>query len=278
MSDPPLLQRPALGTHAAAPRAQLAARREAWGRLLKELFTELKTVDFGNAIVVMGATLLLSALPLLILVSSIANQRIDDDLSRHIGLDRKGAHIFEGLFRTSPAHSAGSVALGIVVSVAGATTFVASLQAVYESAFDQERRGWRSLPRSLVWLAVLIAALIAGASYDHPLRAAAGRLVRDAASLLLVFVFLWWTMHFLLAGRVGWRRLIGAAVATTLLWQGLALFSSVYFSSAVISEHKLYGTLGVLLILVTWFIAIAAVLVLGAAVGTVWEKRRRASA
>lgn len=58
-------------------------------------------------------------------------------------------------------------------------------------------------------------------------------------------------MHFLLVGRVGWRRLIRPAFVTALLWLGLALFSSVYFSSAIISEHQLYGTVDVVFVLLT---------------------------
>jgi hypothetical protein len=50
----------------------------------------------------------------------------------------------------------------------------------------------------------------------------------------------WRTMHFLLAGRVPWRRLIHAAVLTALLWVGLELFSAVYFSAAIISDSRLY--------------------------------------
>jgi membrane protein len=93
-----------------------------------------------------------------------------------------------------------------------------------------------------------------------------------------VLAFFWWTMHFLLGGRVAWRRLFRPAVATAALWLVFALFSSLYFSSAVISENKLYGTIGVFFILVTWFIAVSAVLVLGACAGAVWETRRRAAA
>ncbi|HEY2181559.1 MAG TPA: hypothetical protein VGH09_07800, partial [Solirubrobacteraceae bacterium] len=48
--------------------------------------------------------------------------------------------------------------------------------------------------------------------------------------------------------------------------------------SAIISEHRLYGTLGVIFVLLTWFIGIGAVLVLGAACGTEWQGRREATA
>ena len=79
---------------------------------------------------------------------------------------------------------------------------------------------------------------------------------------------------FLLAGRLPWRRLLRPAIVTALLWIGLELFSSVYFSSSIISDSRLYGTIGVIFSLITWFIAIGAVIVLGAVAGATWDQRK----
>src|SRR3954454_22433434 len=68
-----------------------------------EMGRQLKALDFVNWITIFGASLLWSALPLLILLSSLANSRVDDDISRHIGLNTHGAHIVETLFRGTPA-------------------------------------------------------------------------------------------------------------------------------------------------------------------------------
>jgi membrane protein len=121
---------------------------------------------------------------------------------------------------------------------------------------------------------VLLGVLILEGSTDIPLRRAVGVIGRNLVSFVEVTIFFWWTMHLLLAGRVRWRHLIRPAFVSGLFWFGFALFSSVYFSSALISEHKLYGTLGVVFILVSWFIAIGAVIVLGAACGAVWQERK----
>jgi membrane protein len=243
------------------------------GSSIEELAARLKALDFGNAIVLFGAALLLSVLPLIILLSSLANERIDDDLSRHLGLDSRGAHIIRGLFRTTPSHSAGSIVLGALIALAGTMAVASSLQRIYAVVFNQQQRGWRDLPRFAVWVAGLLLGVTGAAAYDNPLREAVGPVVRALASFLLVMIFIAWTMHLLLAGRVPWRQLIRPAFVTSLLWLGLALFSSAYFSSAIISEHRLYGTIGVVFILLTWFIAIGAVIVLGAAWGAVWQDR-----
>ena len=109
-----------------------------------------------------------------------------------------------------------------------------------------------------------------------------GRRGQDAQAGVLVQVtyagtaaFVWWTMHFLQAGRVPWRRLLPAAVLTAVLRIGLGLFSAVYFSSAIISDSRLYGTIGVVFTLLTWFIAIGAVIVLGAVGGATWNQHKR---
>lgn len=76
------------------PAGRLTAIRDRVERSwAQDLATRLKVVDFGNSIVLFGAALLMSALPLLLLMSALADTRIDDDLSRHIGLDRTGARI-----------------------------------------------------------------------------------------------------------------------------------------------------------------------------------------
>ena len=230
-------------------------------------------MDFGNAIVLFGASLLLCALPLIILLSTAADHRFDDDLSRHMGLDARGTHIMEGLFRSRPAHAASPIILGLLIAFAGTVTVAGSLQLIYERAFDQEHRGWRDFWRFILWVLVLLAVLGLEDSTDLPLRRALGDVGRDLVSFVELTIFLWWTMHFLLAGRVRWRDLIRPALLSGLFYLGFALFSSLYFSSALISEDKLYGTLGVVFILMTWFIAIGAVVILGAACGAVWQER-----
>jgi membrane protein len=166
----------------------------------------------------------------------------------------------------------------LIVAFAGTMAPVSSLQIIYERIFGQEHRGWRDFPRFVVWVLVLLGLAIGAAAYDYPLRRDAGPVVRGLVSFVLITGFLWWTMHFLLAGRLTWRQLIRPAVVTSLLWLGLALFSSVYFSSALTSENKLFGTIGVVFILLTWFIAVGAVIVLGAAGGAVWQHREERAA
>jgi membrane protein len=52
-----------------------------------------------------------------------------------------------------------------------------------------------------------------------------------------------------------------------LFWLGLEGFAAIYFSSTITSDSRLYGAVGVVFSLLTWFIAIDAVIVLGAVIG-----------
>jgi len=102
-----------------------------------------------------------------------------------------------------------------------------------------------------------------------------GTVIEAVVVLLETAAFFWWSIHLLLGGAAGWRTLVIPAAVTALFWVGLEGFAALYFSSTIISDSKLYGTIGVVFSLLTWFIAIAAVLVLGALIGDVVQVRIR---
>ena len=83
--------------------------------------------------------------------------------------------------------------------------------------------------------------------------------------------FWWFTIWFLLAGRISWRDLFPAAVATAVFWVGMEAVFSVIFSGTVISDDKKYGPIGVVFALMSWLIAIGVVIILGAVAGIVWQ-------
>ena len=250
-----------------------AARARYERSLAGDLVAQLKALHFLDWTTIFGAELLWSALPFMILLSSLANERIDDDLSRHIGLNSQGADIVHSLFRGTPTHAIEPILTGLLFSLAGVIAVVGSLQVIYERLFDQEHRGWRDLPRFIAWVLCLLGVLIIESAIAKPVHTALGPIVEAVLHFVVVAAFFAWTMHFLLAGRVSWRLVIEPALITALLWTGLALFSSLYFSSVLIDDSRLYGTIGVVFTLLTWFILIGGVIVLGATFGAVWQRR-----
>jgi membrane protein len=249
------------------------ARARYEGSWIGAIGLQLKELDFVNQITLFGAALLWSGVPLIIVLSSLADEPIDDDLSRHIGLDAHGARIVQAVFRTAPAHAVVPIVTGVLFSAAGVVAVVGSLQGVYEKVFRLEPRGWRGLPRWIAWTGVVIALLVLEGALSGLARRTVGPIVRDLLELVAATLVLWWTMHYLLAGRIPWRALVRPAVVTGGLWLALGLFSSVYFSPVLISDSRTYGEIGVVFSLLTWFFLIGAVLVLGPVCGVVWQAR-----
>jgi membrane protein len=126
----------------------------------------------------------------------------------------------------------------------------------------------------VIWIAMLCGVLAFESFVGRPARDAAGG---GELGVLVAFgifsPFFWWSMHLLLGGRVHWRRLLPSALATGFCFAGLGVFSHFYFSSSIVSDSKTYGSIGAVLGIVTWLIAVASVIILGAAAGTVWQER-----
>jgi membrane protein len=250
-----------------------AARVRYEGSWIQHLLVRLREIEAFDWTTIFGAELLWSVLPLLILLSSIANHRIEDDLSRHIGLDTHGAHVVEGMFRGTPSHAIVPIATGLLFALTGTLAVVGSMQLLYERLFGQEHRGWRGTPRIALWVIALLGALAAQVLINGPVNSAVGPVGEVLVRSIAETFFFWWTMHFLLAGRVPWRVLLRPATVTTILWLVLALASSLFFSSTMVSDSREYGTIGVVFTLLTWFVLIGTVVVLGAAIGAVWNER-----
>src|SRR5205814_1799971 len=125
-------------------------------------------------------------------------------------------------------------------------------------------------PRGILWIVTLLALLAFDGVTNRPERDASPVLL-DLVGLATTTLFFWWTLHFLLAGRIRWRRLVRPALTSGVLWFGFGVFSSLYFSPVVTSDSRTYGTIGVVFSLLTWFFLIGAVVVLGAIFGAAWQ-------
>jgi membrane protein len=159
-----------------------------------------------------GGGLLVSLLPFLILLSAFASSRIDDDIALRLGLDRRASGIVSHLFTSSPASLNVATATSLVFVAAGTLAVAGSLQQIYEKVFHQDHRGLRGLYRLLIWTLVLCLVVAAESVVGRPVRnTSAGIGLVQLATFAIWTPFFWWTMHFLLAGRVPWRRLLRAS-------------------------------------------------------------------
>jgi membrane protein len=216
-----------------------------------------------------------SVLPLIIVLSAYSSHRIQDDIAQHLGLSAQGARIIEGLFRSSVSSFSLAIFISLLLSFLGTVAVARSVEVIYERAFGLPPIARRvSWVRCMVWVAVVAAVVIGDGAVGKTLRdEPAGPLVVSVVELAGFTLFFWWSVHFLLGGRESWRAVLPVAVATALFWVGLGLFAAFYFSSTIVADSKTYGTIGVTFTLVTWFIAMGAVVTLGAVVGAVWQRR-----
>jgi membrane protein len=245
------------------------------GSFAHDFVRQLRAIDFSGQAMLFGAGLLVSLLPFLILLSGFASRRIDDDIALRLGLDRRAAGIVAELMRSPPPSVNFATVTSLLFVSAGSLAVAGSLQQVYEKAFRQEHQGLRGVYRLLVWIGVLCLTAAFESLIGRPVRDTFGG--TGLIELLIVAIwlpFFWWTMHFLLAGRVRWRRLLPAAIFTSVLFAGLGVFSQLYFSSEITSGSETYGAIGAVFAIVTWFIAVGAVIVLGAVAGSVWNDRK----
>jgi membrane protein len=236
----------------------------------------LGKVDFGSEIILFGSAILLSVVPIIILLSSLASTRIDDDVARNMGLDRRGAQYIARLFTAPRAATGSEIVIGFAMAVAGTIAVGLSVQQIYEKIFDHEHRnGVRNVVRCIVWVVCVGALLVADAmTYKRIERTGMGSVLEPIIEVVVLTAFFWWSMHFLLGGRRSWSQLRAPAIATTLYWIMFGIFASLYFSGSVDTDARLYGSIGIVFDLATWFIAVGAVIILGAATGATWQNRR----
>lgn len=263
----------AVSTHVQHARPVTVARRRYEKSAARALLDRLKDLQLGTTMTVFGASFLLSALPFMILLSSFANRHVEDDLASHLGLNAQATAILDRLFDRTPTRSAGPVALAVLFTSIGTVGIAGIVRSVYRQIFGTAS-GSGDLWRLLVWTGGLLAwlavdSVVSGATHHVP----AGVLLDGFVTLIVSTAFFWWSMHFLLAGQLPWRRLLLPAVLSAVLWLCLEVFAALYFSSTIASDSRLYGTVGVVFSLLTWFMAVALVVVLGALIGQMWQER-----
>ncbi|MFF6773065.1 YhjD/YihY/BrkB family envelope integrity protein [Streptomyces sp. NPDC012637] len=242
------------------------------GSWAENLWHRLDAVDFLNRAMLLAATLLLCAVPFMLIVAALAGRSAVSYLSERLGLNHEAAAEVGDLFASSTATTSAVTGLSWAFFILGGIASASAFQTLYQQVFEVRPHGARDRLRALVWLAGVVAWTAAGTSAGHELHAAAPVawwIVNIPASV----AFWWLTMRLLLGGEVAWRRLLPCAVATGGFWVSMLAVFHFVFSDMVISNDQKYGPIGVVFALMSFFIAIGVVITLGAAVGMMWHDR-----
>lgn len=234
----------------------------------------LGDLDFLNLIVLFGASLLLSVLPCIILLSSLAGERIDDDIARHLGLNRTGTSVISSLFSRPASTFSAGVLVSLLLGLIGTVAVAGSVHGMYRKVFGGLPTSVKErLLRWTIWAVAMGGLALVDAWVSGPVARSGGPVLLGLVNFVGATVTFWWSMHFLLGGHKSWMELLRPALVTGFFWIGLGVFASLYLSSTVVSDSKQYGKVGIVFTLTTWFIAIGAVVALGAVIGAVWQER-----
>jgi membrane protein len=259
------------------PSVHRARRAADWGMQkytgswAESLWHRLDAVDFMNQAMLLAATLLLCAIPFLLIAAALAGRSVVPELAWRLGLSRQAAADLGQLFTSSAATSAAVTGLAWLFFVLAGNAVATAVQRLYQRVFDQDPGGAADRLRALIWLALTVGWILASDRIGPSLRAS-GPVLFWVVNVPAFIGYWWFTMWFLLAGRISWRRLYPCAATTSAFWLGMLAVFSVIFSGMVISYHQKYGPIGVVFALMALFIAIGVVIILGSAVGLMWQE------
>ena len=239
-------------------------------------WSRLNAVDFMNSSMQFAALAVLCLFPFLITVSAETGGDARHALIARLGLNEQAARDVDVLM-SSGSHTVKDLSiLGVALVLLGALGMASTLQVWYQRVYDQPpaRKWTRQLANRHLWLGGLLGYLTApDFAWTQLKQAGAARVTTYIATFILAAAFYWWTPHVLLLGRITWRRLFPAAIATAVSVTGLGVFSALLFSGQIVSSDVDYGPIGVVMVLLSYLIGLAVCLHLGAVAGRTWNER-----
>ncbi|MFE0641844.1 YhjD/YihY/BrkB family envelope integrity protein [Streptomyces sp. NPDC058877] len=242
--------------------------------VLAELTGRLMSGNLLDAGTRLAAQAFLAAVPLLFAVAAFAplavRDQMRDSLRAMFGLtglsDRELQQVLDQNASEGLRETTGTV--GAVVALVSATSFSRAMARVCERAWGLPRAGTRVAAwRWAVWLLALVVVVL----FQAPLRdgfGIGGWLGLPAYFLVSTGVWLW-TQHLFLASRVPWLPLLPGALLAGAATTVLGLTARLYMPGALNRALNEYGSLGLVLTLLSWLIVLCAALTFAITIGAV---------
>jgi membrane protein len=235
--------------------------------------------DLANQAMILAALALSLMLPVLVTLAALVPLGAANSLpavaGARLGLHASAVADLQHLFPSQAAVRGSSTVLGTLFTLVSAYAWPTALQRGYEIAWGVTSRGWRGLWRPLVWLVLFMAV---GAVLLALPRSGLADPWRTILLLVfwtpIIFVWSWWTQHFLLRGAVGWWLLVPGAIAMTVGLVAVRAFAAVWLSTAISYNYARYGPLGIVFMLLTWLIALSIIMLGGPVLGAALHERR----
>ena len=233
-------------------------------------WSRLNAIDFMNSSLQFAALAVLCLFPFLITVSAESGGDARHALVARLGFDQEAARDVDKLM-SSGSHTVTTLSVvGGALVLLGALGIASTLQVWYERAYDQPpaQNLARQLANRLLWLGGLMGYLtLQDFSFIQLKQIGGARVPIYIATFILAIPFYWWTSHVLLLGRVAWGRLFPVGLATAMCVTGLGVFSGILFSQQIVSSDSDYGSIGVVMVLLSYLIGLGVCIHLGAVAG-----------
>ena len=255
---------------AAAARVKTGSVGTFWSRL--------NAVDFMNSALMFAGLFLVCFFPFLAVVDAATGKSTQRTITLRMGLSGQAAHDVDALISAGHQTVSALSVISAIVLVLFAIGIPGVLQAWYQKVYGQPAlRGGagRQFARKLVWVAGFLVYIWLEALVGEQTGPVGGRLLTFVCEFAVAVLFWWWTVHFLLSGRISWRALFPAALATGFCLTGLAVFSLLLFAGSIISGETSYGPIGVVLVLLYYLTGAGVCLLLGAVFGQMWNERHQ---
>ncbi|MER6516859.1 YhjD/YihY/BrkB family envelope integrity protein [Streptomyces sp. NPDC060334] len=250
------------------------ARTEERFPVVTELTGRLLSTNLLDGATRLASQAFLASVPLLFAVAAFAPQSVRDQLRESLrtvfGLTGQADAQLQQVLGSSTGKSLRETTgtIGLLMALISATSFSRAMARVCE-------RAWR-LPKSRTriavwrWFAWLLALLLV-VFMEGPIREGfgAGLWVGVPLSFLLGVGVWLWTQHLFLAGRIGWMALLPGAVLSSVATTVLSLSAALYMPTALNRALHEYGSLGLVLTLLSWLIAICAAVTFAVTIGAV---------
>ncbi|MFC5142997.1 hypothetical protein ACFPK1_32575 [Actinomycetospora rhizophila] len=183
-----------------------------------------------------------------------------------LGLTPQATADLQQLFPTTTTVSSASTWFSVLLTVVLTVRWPLALQRAYELVWNLPHRGIRTLWRPLAWLAGFLV-LVAVVVLVGPVEGGLSLVLVLVLGTPLAMAWAWWTQYLLLGGRVSWMRLLPGAIVIGIGLAGLRAAAPLVLSPQISSHFRQFGPLGIVFVILSWFVAFGVVMLGGALVG-----------
>ncbi|MFC9595140.1 YhjD/YihY/BrkB family envelope integrity protein [Streptomyces sp. NPDC056944] len=244
--------------------------------VLTELTARLVSGNLLDAATRLAAQAFLAAVPLLFALAAFApsgvRHQMLESLRAIFGLtgasDEQLQQVLNGNNNKDDALRETTGVVGALVALVSATSFSRAMARVCERAWRLPKAGTRiGAWRWTVWLLALVIVVL----FQAPLRDGFGAGAWLGLPLyFLVSTGVWlWTQHLLLAKRIRWLPLLPGALLAGTATSVLGFTARLYMPGALDRALAEYGSLGMVLTMLSWLIVVCAALTFAVTIGAV---------